>query len=148
MRRLNITLDVILGLVLLLFFLYFNNTRLVNSKTLSFYNELKDSLRSGGLSPNLVVISTKRFKFHNDIQVAFSGAATRSRHLGGDALDFIVMDINGDGKTNSVDVDIVYNILDKKIIGNKGGIGMYKNENSFISKQMIHIDCRGSRARW
>ena len=71
-----------------------------------------------------------------------------SRHLIGDAIDFIVFDINGDGSSNSNDVDIVYDILNKQIIKDKGGIGTYKNEKSFINKQMIHIDCRGYWARW
>lgn len=66
----------------------------------------------------------------------------------GDAIDFIVFDINRDGKSDKHDVDIVLNILDKEIIKSKGGIGTYKNENSFIDKQMIHIDNRGYRARW
>jgi uncharacterized protein YcbK (DUF882 family) len=131
-----------------LFFFYFNNTRLVNPTTQNFYTQLKDSLKQRGFSAKLLVISTKRVKWHNDIQVKFSGAAKDSRHLIGDAIDFIVFDINNDGKSNSKDVDIVFDILDKEIIKDKGAIGTYKNEHSFIDRQMIHIDCRGSSARW
>jgi uncharacterized protein YcbK (DUF882 family) len=131
-----------------LFFFYFNNTRLAAVKTRVFYFTLKDSLKQKGFSANLLVISTKRVKWHNDIQVKFSGAAKDSRHLVGDAIDFIVFDINDDGKSDSKDVDIVFDILDKEIINDKGGIGTYKNEHSFIDRQMIHIDCRGYRARW
>lgn len=131
-----------------LFFFYFNNTRLVNAKTRTFYTELKESLKQKRFSANLLVISTKRVKWHNDIQVKFSGAAKESRHLVGDAIDFIVFDVNDDGKSDSKDVDIIFDILDKEIIRDKGGIGTYKNENEFINKQMIHIDCRGYRARW
>ncbi len=131
-----------------LFFFYFNNTRLVDVKTRVFYSTLKDSLKQKGFSANLLVISTKRVKWHNDIQVKFSGAAKDSRHLVGDAIDFIVFDVNDDGKSDSKDVDIVFDILDKEIIKDKGGIGTYKNEKGFINKQMIHIDCRGYKARW
>ena len=148
MRKFIRILGVIFVLFVLTFFLYFNNTSLVNSKTVSFYSQLKDSLRSRGFHPRLLVISTKRFKFHNEIQVKFSGAAPKSRHLIGDALDFLVFDVNKDGKSNSEDVDIVYQILDKIIIKDKGGIGTYKNESSFFNKQMIHIDCIGYKARW
>ena len=87
-------------------------------------------------------------KLHNYIQVKLSGAAKKSRHLSGDAIDFIVFDVNKDGIANRKDVDIVYKILDEIIIKNNGGIGTYKNEVSFIDRQMIHIDCRGYRARW
>jgi uncharacterized protein YcbK (DUF882 family) len=131
-----------------LYFFYFNNTRLVNAKTRTFYAELKNSLKQKGFCANLLVISTKRVKWHNDIQVKFSDAAKESRHLMGDAIDFIVFDINKDGTSDSKDVDIVFDILDKEIIKDKGGTGTYKNEHSFINRQMIHIDCRGNKARW
>jgi uncharacterized protein YcbK (DUF882 family) len=131
-----------------LFFFYFNNTRLANAKTRTFYTELKDSLKQKGFSAKLLVISTKRVKWHNDIQVKFSGAAKESRHLVGDAIDFIVFDVNSDGKSDGKDVDIAFDILDKEIIKDKGGIGTYKNEKGFINRQMIHIDCRDYRSRW
>ena len=60
----------------------------------------------------------------------------------------LFFDVNDDGKSDSKDVDIVFEILDKDIIKNKGGIGTYKNEHSFIDRQMIHIDCRGYGGRW
>ena len=131
-----------------LFFFYFNNTGLVDAKTRVLYSDLKDSLKQKGFKTSLLVISTKRVKWHNDIQVKFSGAAKDSRHLVGDAIDFIVFDVNNDGISNNKDVDIVFDILDKEIIKDKGGIGTYKNEHSFINRQMIHIDCRDYRARW
>ena len=148
MRKFIQIITIILVLFVFTFLLYFNNTSLVNSTTVAFYNQLKDSLRSRGFFPRFLVISTKRFKFHNDIQIKFSDAAPKSRHLIGDALDFLVFDINRDGKSNNLDVDIVFDILDEAIIKDKGGIGTYKSENSFFNKQMIHIDCRGYRARW
>jgi uncharacterized protein YcbK (DUF882 family) len=139
---------IIIAIAAGLFFFYFNNTKLVNPKTRAFYNDLKITLRQNGYSIRLLVISTKRVKWHNDFQVKFFGAAKESKHLIGDAIDFIVFDINGDGKSDSKDVDIVFNILDKTIIKDKGGIGAYKGENSFFDRQMIHIDCRGYKARW
>jgi len=130
------------------FLFYCNNIELVDYKTQAFYNDLKDSLQQKGFNTHLLVISTRRARWHNAIQVKFSGAAKDSRHLTGDAIDFLVFDINRDGKSDSKDVDIVFNILDKQIIKDKGGIGLYKNESSFVNRQMIHIDCRGYKARW
>lgn len=147
MKRLLVSISILILLGGILFFSYFNNTRLANKQTVGYYNELKTALRQKGYSDNLIVISTRRFKWHNDIQVKLSGAATKSRHLQGDAMDFLVFDINSDGNVNAADVDIVYEILDKEIMKNKGGIGTYKNEN-ILSRQMVHIDCRGVRARW
>ena len=131
-----------------IFFFYCNNTQLVDARTRDFYKDLKDSLQRKGLSARLLVISTKRAAWHNAMQVKFSGAANNSRHLSGDAIDFLVFDVNGDGSSNSKDVDMVFDILDNEIIKDKGGIGTYKNEHAFINRQMIHIDCRGYRARW
>lgn len=147
MKRLLASISILILLIGILFFSYFNNTSLANKQTVGYYNELKRALRQKGYSDNLIVISTRRFKWHNDIQVIISGAATKSRHLQGDAMDFLVFDINSDGNVNAEDVDIVYEILDKEIIKDKGGIGTYKNQN-ILSRQMVHIDCRDVRARW
>ncbi len=135
-------------LAVIIFFLYFNNTALLDSTTKGFYAQLKDSIESKGFSKKLLVVSTKRIKIHNDILVKYNSAAKESNHLKANALDFIVFDVNNDGKSNSIDVDIVFEILDKEIIKNKGGIGTYKNESSFLNKQMIHIDAKGNKARW
>ena len=129
-----------------IFFLFANSSRNVNKKTVSFYYELKGSLKSQGYKPRLFVTSTKRAKWFNDLAVKFSGAATKSRHLKGDAIDFVVLDVNGDWKENDKDVDIVYKILNEQIIKSKGEIGTYKGAG--VNRQMIHIDCRGRRARW
>lgn len=105
-------------------------------------------MKDKGYKARLLVISTKRFSFHNNIQVKLSGAASNSRHLTGDAIDFLVFDVNNDGDRDSKDVDIVTKILINDIMKDKGGIGTYKNENSFIYRQMVHIDCRKGKARW
>ena len=135
-------------LVILVFLFYCNNLALANKETVSYYKELKKILRDKGYKPGLLVISTKRLGFHNKIQVNYSGAASKSRHLKGDAIDFLVFDINNDGKRDSTDVHIVKEILEKEIMKGKGGIGIYTNERSFIDRQMVHIDCRDGKARW
>ena len=113
----------------------------------SYYTELKKSLKQNGYSSNLLVISTKRFNWENKLVEKFSVAAKNSRHLNGEAIDFLVLDVNSDGKINLDDVSIVYQILDNEIIKSNGGIGTYKKQNR-ITRQMIHIDCRGTKARW
>ncbi|MGB0932220.1 MAG: hypothetical protein ACPGVB_15660, partial [Chitinophagales bacterium] len=62
--------------------------------------------------------------------------------------DILVLDVNKDGESNDKDVDIVVDILNEKIVKNEGGIGTYKKEGSFFSRQMVHFDCRGYWARW
>ncbi|MEM9821993.1 MAG: D-Ala-D-Ala carboxypeptidase family metallohydrolase [Bacteroidota bacterium] len=71
------------------------------------------------------------------------GGKVCSRHQFGDAVDLIIYDINRDGKSNAKDAKIVYDLLDQHIIGNGGGLGKYKS-----NRNVLHIDTRGSRARW
>lgn len=65
-----------------------------------------------------------------------------SRHIKGEAVDIVVDDINEDGRANKKDKDIVLDLLEKKIIGNEGGIGLYPGTDN------VHYDVRGTRARW
>ena len=134
MKLLLKILTVFLLLSIGIFFLYFNNTSLTNQRTVNFYDQLKDTLKARGYKARLLVISTKRFKWHNAIQVKLSGAASKSKHLTGDALDFIVFDVNADGTSDSKDVDLVYNILHNEIVTNNGGVGTYKRNHFYTSK--------------
>lgn len=147
MKRLFIVLVLFLGIGVAVFLAYFNNTSLANPITVSYYTELKESLKERGFENRLVVVCTKRSKLINFILIKISQAEPKSRHLIGEAIDILVGDINSDGKTDGKDVDDVYQILDTEIVKDKGGIGTYKSKG-FLTKQMVHIDCRGYRARW
>ena len=133
---------------LLLIWTYTSSLIGVEGTSIQYMRMLVEELEEQGHIPNFYVVSGKRGKLHNQLLVQFGGAATQSRHLKGEAIDIIVLDVNQDGKANGVDIDILYKILDRKIVGNKGGIGTYKNTEGFFSQQMIHFDCRGHRARW
>ncbi len=118
----------------------------MNDKTVAQYQQLKEILVGRNYKPNVVVISARRTSWHNKILTYF-GAANKSQHLVGNAIDILVFDINDDGKANGEDVDIVSDIL-HSIIGENGGIGTYKSEQFFWNRQMVHFDCRGYKARW
>ena len=60
----------------------------------------------------------------------------------------MVMDVNDDGHMNAEDVDIVYKLLDEKIVKGTGGLGTYKSEWGIWNRQMVHLDCRQKRMRW
>ena len=144
-RTLKVT-SILLVICLVFFFGYCNNTNGVTKTTKNYYTQLKRQLKAKGYSPNLLVISGKRAEWHNALLTNF-GAAKKSRHLKGQAIDIMVLDVNGDYKINTEDVDIVQRQLES-IIGNRGGIGTYKSESIIWNKQMIHFDSRGYRARW
>lgn len=100
-----------------------------------------------GYHPNVFVISGRRFWLDNKV-LQWGGASRNSRHLRGDAIDIVVLDVNRDGKANAQDVDIVHAILDGEIIRDQGGLGTYKSEAGLFNRQMVHFDLRGHRARW
>ena len=142
---------IILSIPLFLFIgyaIYMQSLSGVHSKTIKYYKELQTEVKAQGYSPNWIVTSTVRPKWFNDLLVKYNGAASKSQHLVGKAVDIVVLDVNSDGRSDSKDVDIIYDILNKKIIRNKGGIGTYKNGTLFMDKQMVHFDSRGFRTRW
>lgn len=82
-----------------------------------------------------------------------------SRHIYGDAADIYIDnkgdewmdDLNGDGKTDIADADILFDLacdFDKKNedLDLQGGVGSY-DENG-VRGPFIHIDTRGQHVRW
>jgi uncharacterized protein YcbK (DUF882 family) len=140
---------IIAGSILILlvawYFIYIRSLWGVDQKTVNYYKELKIEMRKQGYRPKFIILSGKRWPWHNKL---LKGAAKNSKHLQGQAIDIVVLDVNRDGRANGLDVDIVYQILDQIIIGDQGGIGTYKGEAGFMDRQMVHFDCRGSRSRW
>jgi uncharacterized protein YcbK (DUF882 family) len=141
------TIATILFIAILTFFLYNNSFRNVNPTTVAYYTDLKEILVKEGFRDKLLVISTKRDNWHNELLIKF-GASSKSRHLDGDAIDILVLDVNDDGQMDGKDVDIVYQIIDKQILKGKGGLGTYKTEDWIWNRQMIHMDCRQGSSRW
>lgn len=70
------------------------------------------------------------------------GGASKSRHIKGEAVDMVILDVNKDGEYTDEDKQIVIDILEQKIIKNQGGIGKYPGTRT------VHMDVRGYRARW
>lgn len=73
---------------------------------------------------------------------AFKGGVPQSYHMQGSAIDIQVGDINRNGIANAADKKIILDILEQKIIGNTGGLGLYPKSD------VVHFDTRGYRARW
>jgi len=142
------TIIIVLFLLFGLRLFYTSSLIGVNTKSKSYLKTLKKELKNKGYEPNLFVISGRRWYLDNLLLNKFGGASSKSRHLKGEAIDIIVLDVNNDGQRNALDVNIVYDILDKKIIKNNGGLGSYKNERGFFNKQMIHFDSSRKKARW
>lgn len=111
----------------------------LNEKVVKSLFDLKAILEAKGYNSRMIqVISGYRHPSRNDAV----GGATNSMHLYGNALDIKVGDVNRDHLTNKTDKDLVYAILNTSLIGNKGGLGFYPGT------MVLHMDVRGSRARW
>ena len=144
MKKVSVILLMMVGFI----WLYTNSLIGVHSRAKNYLKTLDIELSKKGYSSNYFVISGRRWAVDNYILNKFGGAAKKSQHLRGNAIDIIVLDVNGDGEVNRKDVDLIYAILNKKIIRDQGGIGTYKNEKGFFNRQMVHFDCRGKKARW
>ena len=94
----------------------------------------------------LNVASGFRSPAHNG---GLSGSAQDSRHMYGDAAD-IAIDVNNDGVLNEIDARLLAaaaESVERKYPDLVGGIGLYITPDGG-GWPYIHIDTRGTRARW
>lgn len=104
-------------------------------KTLALLKELENlNYNQNGF----IIVNGHRHPRYNEAV----GGAKLSRHIKGEAVDVLIDDINMDGYIDKADKDIVLELLESKIIGNEGGIGLYPGTDN------VHYDVRGTRARW
>ena len=97
-------------------------------------------------SVKLNVASGFRSPSHNG---SLSNSASDSRHMYGDAAD-IAIDANNDGRLTEIDARLVAaaaEMVERKHPDLKGGIGLYFTPDG-AGWPYVHIDVRGTRARW
>jgi uncharacterized protein YcbK (DUF882 family) len=115
------------------------NYTCLDKRVLHKFLELLQTLERQGLNTKAIKL---RSGHRHPKRNYYIGGASQSRHIYGEAIDIGVGDLNNDGKTTDADKQIVLDLLDKEIIGNKGGIGLYPGTKA------VHFDVRGHRARW
>jgi hypothetical protein len=111
---------------------------------------------SGHRCETFAVMSGYRTPYYNEA----IGNVPYSRHLWGDAADIYIDahpvdgemdDLNGDGRIDYHDADVIYELVDRQY-GKPwyqyfvGGLGRYRR--SAAHGPFVHIDVRGSHARW
>lgn len=110
--------------------------------------ELQRSLSStgrGSVAPRLLVNSGFRAPSYNR---TVRGAARDSRHQYGDAAD-VRIDLDGDGRFTQAEARRVAQAVDAVERSHPalvGGLGLYTSRR--YRSPYVHIDARGSRARW
>jgi len=80
---------------------------------------------------------------------SLSSSASDSRHMYGDAAD-IAIDANNDGRLTEIDARLVAaaaEVVERKYPALIGGIGLYFTPDG-AGWPYVHIDVRGTRARW
>lgn len=111
----------------------------LDDEIIKAYFHLTKELKFSKWNPDALKINSGyRSPSHND----HVSGARNSMHLYGKALDLRIGDINNDHLTNMQDKNLVYYIMDKKVIRNKGGLGFYPGT------MILHMDTRGKQARW
>jgi hypothetical protein len=104
---------------------------------------------------SLFIMSGYRTPYYNKL----IGNVKFSRHVFGDAADIyvdengdgVIDDMNGDGKHNIKDAEIIYKTAvkidkDVKLSTLKGGAGKYNKTSRHT--YFVHVDTRGYEARW
>jgi uncharacterized protein YcbK (DUF882 family) len=103
------------------------------------------------------IISGFRTPFYNMAGGDPRGRGALSRHMYGDAMDFFIDntgdgrmdDLNGDGRVDMRDLQIVRDAaerVERRYPHLLGGIGLYRPTGAHGG--FVHIDTRGTRARW
>jgi uncharacterized protein YcbK (DUF882 family) len=114
--------------------------------------------RMGYPVENVGVVSAFRTPHYNAHGGSTAGRGAISRHMFGDAIDFYIDnardgrmdDLNGDGRVDLADVRLVAEAaerVEQRYPELVGGIGVYRPRPGAHSG-FIHIDTRGTRARW
>ena len=111
---------------------------------------------AGHAAPTLTVQSAFRTPYHNH---AIGAQTAYSRHLYGDAADIFVDsdgdgrmdDLSGDGQLSKADADVLARLVQTVedrlgVDAFVGGIGVYGPPH--YNNAFVHVDTRGSRARW
>lgn len=117
-----------------------------------------DALKQHGVAVNrMAVMSGFRTPQYNERGVGAGGRAPSSRHQYGDAAD-VYVDNDGDGRMDDLDGDGRVTVADARFLARvverveqrhadlTGGIGIYAATSSH--GPFVHVDVRGSRARW
>lgn len=106
---------------------------------------------------HLQVMSGFRHPFYNAQGVGKGGRARESRHMFGDAADVFVDndgdgmldDLDGDGRVTVYDIDLIILAVERVERQHPeltGGMGRYHGTNAH--GPFVHIDVRGTAARW
>lgn len=108
-----------------------------------------------GARKRMIVMSGYRTPFYNHA----IGNVKYSRHQWGDAADIFVDDdrdgnmddLNGDGRVSLADARWLYDLVERLQTGGRldglvGGMGLYKANAAH--GPFVHVDVRGSKARW
>lgn len=129
---------------------------LLREQLLVKLERILEKLGDRGIHVNgLTVVSGFRTPAHNRKMSRFKN----SRHLYGDAADIFVDgdgngrmdDLNGDGKSNWRDTAVLQEIVgemetDEPHLFAAGGLGLYRNTRRH--GPFVHVDARGTTARW
>ncbi len=127
-----------------------------SSLLLKLENILATLNRSGRATGDFVIMSGYRTPFYNRA----IGNVQYSRHVWGGAADFyideapadgIMDDLNGDGRVNKDDARWLAKFIDEmsrrgEFGPRMGGIGVYGSTSAH--GPFVHVDVRGTRARW
>lgn len=102
---------------------------------------IEKELRRSGYNPQWFIISQKRMELYNNL-LPNSRKNGKSKHLKGKAIDIFVMDVDGDGKYDIKDYDLIKSASEKlaqQIPSTRGGVFNYLGKGYF-TRHMVHVE--------
>ena len=136
MKRVGVSfvISFIAGFGLMWFFGLMGASETVHQKV----DALKVELVNMGYEPQWFIISQKRNKVYNYLLPLSVDA---SKHLEGKAIDLCIIDINGDGKYDKLDFNLIkqaHDVLQKRDNKFTGGVFNYFKK-SIWGRRMVHV---------
>ncbi len=126
----------VVGYLLMWFFGLLGSDRRLHDKIA----DMRTELEGRGHRPTWFIISQKRSSLYNAV---LSNSVKKSKHLQGLAIDLFVVDVDGNGRYDRRDFDLIREAsvrCERRFPGYRGSVFHYLARGSWLSRHMVHVE--------
>ena len=124
------------GYLLMWFFGLLGSDRRLHDKIA----DMRAELEGRGHRPTWFIISQKRSRLYNAV---LSNSVKKSKHLHGLAIDLFIVDVDGNGRYDRRDFDLIREAsvrCERRLPGYRGSVYHYLDCGSWLSRHMVHVE--------
>jgi hypothetical protein len=102
--------------------------------------DMRSELVRNGHRPTWFIISQKRSTIYNAV---LPNSVKKSKHLHGLAIDLYVVDVDGNGRYDRRDFDLIRDAsvrCERRHPGYRGSVYHYLARGSWLSRHMVHVE--------